>query len=543
MPGRGRFAAADGGGVALMTASAGALMCALAAIVVDVGSLALSGRTLQGAADLAAMAAARNLTRAEVAARATAEANLTPVETLVALGRYAPDPALRPDQRFTVGPTDANAVRVTLTRSAPLYFGRYILGRETVTIRRTATAATAQEPPRAMFSIGSRLARLDGGIANQLLSGLTGSSVSLSVMDYAALADARVNLLGFSDALATELGVTVGDYDALLTRSVDAGRALTVLRDLAGDQGDSALSKLASKAVGVQVRLGDLIGLQADAGHGVAAGLDAQVSVLDLAMAMLETGGRRQVALAMGARAGVADLKVSLAIGERPNRSPWLTVTGDGSPIIRTAQARLYVEALTAQKLSGLAQVRLPVVIELASSEARLETIACPAETVTLGVRPGLAGAAIGQIDTAGLDDFTRPLAIQPATLLSVLSVVSITGSADIEAADPGFRSTRFSADDIAHGVVRTVGTTALAQGVVASLIQRLNVTVRTLGLGVGLGGLTSALGVLLAPIGPVLDAAVLPLLDLLGLKLGEADVQVHGVSCPVDAGRAWLVG
>jgi uncharacterized membrane protein len=47
--------------------------------------------------------------------------------------------------------------------------------------------------------------------------------------------------------------------------------------------------------------------------------------------------------------------------------------------------------------LSGLAQVNLPILIELASSEARLDSIACkPSRTVTLGVRPGLAQAHIG---------------------------------------------------------------------------------------------------------------------------------------------------
>ena len=527
-----------------MAAAAGGLFCVLAAIVVDVGSLALDGRTLQGAADLAALSAARDLERAQLAAEATAEANLRDVATEVVTGLYVADPMVAPHQRFAPVAEGPNAARVTLSRASPLVFGRWILGKDSILQTRTATAATAVHPPRAMFSIGSRLASLDGGVANALLSGLTGSTVSLSVMDYDRLADAEVNLLGFSNALATELDVEAGDYDALLAHDVDAGRALRVLKDLAGDQADSTLSKLTGAAADVTFKVGDLIGAEADAGGGLATGLDASVSVLDLVMAMLETGGERQVALDLGARAGIAALDVSLAIGERPNKSPWLTVTGTGAPIIRTAQARLYIKVHTAQTLSGLAQVRLPILIELAASEAKLNDIDCDPDGVELGVRPGLASAKIGEIDEGRLDDFKQALKPGPATLLSVLGLVRLTGKSDVEIADTGFRSVPFSAADIADQRIKTVTSTSLASGLITTLIQRLDVTVHVLGLGLGLGGIVQALGVLLTPLGPVLDAAINPLLDMLGLRLGQADVRVHGLSCPdADRSRPVLVG
>ncbi len=538
------FVRDERGSIATMTAIFGTVICALAAMTVDVASVALQGRALQGAADLAAMSAAQNLDQAVLAAQATAQANMDQVSVQVVVGRYQADPALTPAERFVARPADPNAARVTLTRRSPLYFGRWILGRDTVVLTRTATAATAIDPPRAMFSIGSRAARLDGGVANALLSGLTGSTVSLSALDYSAMADAKVNLLSFSDALAAELGVTAGDYQALLSRDIDADRALGVLRDLAGDQGDTALGKLLTASTGVTVSLGELIGLQADAGGGITEGLDASVSVLDLAMAMLETGGERQAALSLGARAGIAALSVDLAIGERPNRSPWLTVTGDGSPIVRTAQARLYVRARTAQKLSGLAQVDLPIVIELAASEARLDAIDCDPRRVTLGVRPGLARATVGTIDERLLKDFSRPLSPAPATLLSVVGLVSLTGKAEVEAADTGFRATQFSDAEISNGVLKTVSSSRLAQGVITSLIHQLDVTVKVFGLGLGLGGLTSALGALLTPLGPVLDAALNPVLDILGLRFGQADVRVHDALCPDEqAVRPVLVG
>lgn len=61
--------------------------------------------------------------------------------------------------------------------------------------------------------------------------------------------------------------------------------------------------------------------------------------------------------------------------------------------------------------------------------------------------------------------------------------------------------------------------------------------------LGLDLGGLVNAVGVLLTPLGPALDGVVQPLLDLLGLKLGEADVRVHAVQCPTQGRTPVLVG
>lgn len=534
----------DRGSVAIMSAFIAGLGCLVAAIAIDVGSVALDARRLQGAADLAAMSAGANLDNALVTAQMNAASNVprSEIQTAIELGTYVGDSAVAPALRFTPGPNTPNAVRVTLHTETPIYFGALILGKQSITISRSAVAAVEQQP-LAMFSIGSRLASLDGGVANALLGGLTGSSVSLSVMDYRALADARINLLAFSDALGTELGVTAGDYDSLLDRTISVGRALKVLERLAGDSGDSALSKLASAAAGIDLRVGDLIAVDANAGRGIAQGLDATVSALDIASAMIEIGGgNRQVALDLGVNAGLAAVKASVAIGERPNNSAWLTVSGPGGPIIRTAQARVYVKARTAQTLAGLAQVNLPILIELAPSEARLDAITClPGRTVTLGVRPGLLKANIGAIDESKLANFKQPLVVTPATLLSVLGLVTLTARAEIEGADQGFTPVRFTDADIKAQTLRSVQTRGLVNGIVVSLLQRMDVDVHVIGLGLGLGGLVQALGVLLTPLGPVLDAAINPVLDVLGLKVGEADVRVLGATC--DKGRPMLVG
>lgn len=381
---------------------------------------------------------------------------------------------------------------------------------------------------------------MDGGVANALLSALVGGKVSLTAMDYRGLADARVNLLGFSDALATEVGIRAGDYDALLSHKVETGRLLKVLEAVADESADSALGKLTGAPLAGEVRLGELVGVDVDAKGGLRQALNADVSAMDLLMAALETAnGERQVALDVGARAGLADLDVMLAIGERPNRSPWLTVTGNGDPIIRTSQTRIYLKATTAQALSGLAQVKLPLLVEAASSEARLTRIDCEgAPSVTLAVRPGVARARIGTIDETRLKDFKSGLISSPAKAVSVLGLVTVKAGADLEVADLGWSPVSFSETDVQSQAVKSVRSKNFVNGLLTSLMQRLTVDVDVIGLGLGLGDLTKALGTLLSPLGPVLDGVVQPLLDVLGVRLGEADVRTHAVHCPTARGR-----
>lgn len=545
---RRRLSSDDRGGVAVMAAVFGALICVLAALAVDVGSMVLKGREVQGAADLSALAAAQTLSdppeRTEAAAHATARDNLIDLAgTRIQRGVYTPDPRLKPRARFADGGSRPNAARVTLSAPAPLYFGRWILRRDSVTVSKSATAALPGGPPSAVFSIGSRLAGLDGGLANALLSGLLGSKVSLTVMDYRALADAQVNLLQFSDALAAELGVTAGDYDALLAHEAQTGQVLRALEAVAGSGAESALSKLTRLPVNAVVKLEELIGVDADARGGLRRGLDAQVSAMDLLMATLQTANQdSQLALDVEARAGLADLDVMLAIGERPNRAPWLTVTGTGEPIIRTVQTRLYLEATALDKvpLVGLlAQVKVPILIEAASAEARLKAIECEGTPrVLIEARPGVARVRLGQIDPKRLRDFKSELKVSPARLVSVL-LITVEGVADIQVADLDWSELRFTGSEIGSSQPKSVRAKGFVNGLIVTLLRDTRLTA----LGIPLHLVTQLLAGVLTPLGPVLDGVVQPLLELLGVRLGEADVWVHGVRCPNQGGVPQLVG
>ena len=57
---------------------------------------------------------------------------------------------------------------------------------------RARAEATAARQDMVSFAIASRLVRLEGGYSGAVLAALSGYSGAISVMDYRALADARV---------------------------------------------------------------------------------------------------------------------------------------------------------------------------------------------------------------------------------------------------------------------------------------------------------------------------------------------------------------
>ena len=69
-----RFGADRRGAVAVIAAVAGGLLCLFTAAVIDLGVLVLHTRRVQGAADLAALSAVRNLAQGEGAVSRAAQA-------------------------------------------------------------------------------------------------------------------------------------------------------------------------------------------------------------------------------------------------------------------------------------------------------------------------------------------------------------------------------------------------------------------------------------------------------------------------------------
>ncbi|HRP09908.1 MAG TPA: TadG family pilus assembly protein [Terricaulis sp.] len=538
------FLRARKGGASIVTALSMVALIGFAGLATDVGSVYLESRRLQGTADLAALSAMQDPGQALALAQGTVAGNRWPDDAAVAVerGAYSADRAIPARERFRADAVDANAVRVRVTASAPLYFGRLFIPEGRMNITRQATAAQTR---MASFQIGSRLLALEGGVANQVLSGLTGSSVNLSVMDYNALLQADVDLFSYMDALRTRLDLEAANFDRTLAHRVEAPLALEALADVLAVQdrrAERAMRRIADAAdtSGPPRGLNQLIDLGPYGGqdHALDGQTQVRVNAMDLASAVLQiAGGERQVRLQLGAGVpGVASANVWLAIGERPNNSPWLTITSDRDVIVRTAQMRLYIEANIAPGGAlGLAQVRVPLLTELAAAEARLADIRCGfnrnQREVTLEVAPSIGALTLGEVNVAQLDNFRTPLRPARATLVRT-AALQVEAQARIELGGREWRRVRFSGADIDNGVMKTVSTRDAARATLASLLGDTDLSVRVLGLGLGLGGVTQALRGTLSGVAAPLDGLVNGLTDLLGVRLGQADVRVNGVRC-----------
>ncbi len=537
-----RFARDRRGAAAMIIALSAPALFGAAALAVDLGAVYMQSRRLQGMADAAALAAAHDLDRARSAARqAVASSEWSGrVDQDISLGRYTPEPSIAPDRRFQVGAPAPNAAHVRLSAHTPLYFAAMLYPRAHMRLERSALAAHVSE---AGIQLGSRLLAVRGGAANALLSALTGSSISLSVMDYQALIGADVDLFSYFEALRTQTRLEAMSFNRLLAREIETESALAALAHQLAHSGERRAAAaveelaLASKGLGAHrlerlFALGDY-GAQDRITPG---GARARVSALDLAHALLElANGGRQVALDMDVRApGIADVSVWLAIGERPHDSPLLTLARDGESILRTAQMRLYLDAKLADPFGGAARVRLPILVELASARARLENLDCDgrrARSLSVEVTPSVGAVSIADIDRARLDDFRRELARAPAALVRApLLRVDASAHADLGGLAP--RRLIFSEEEIAARAVKRAATGDLAEASISSLLRELDIDIRAIGLGLTEAGVARALTPALIAAAPVLDDLVNELTGALGVNIGEADVRVNGARC-----------
>lgn len=533
----GRLARATGGNVTMLFAGALTMLVGTAALGVDVGTLYLERRRLQGVADAAALAAAADPSRATAAVDALVAAGRgtgARVESVV-VGTYAPDASQRPGDRFRGG-TPGNAVRVSLSIDVPAYFSRILTGETTTRIGARATAARID---LAAFSIGSRLAAVDGGLPNALLSGLLGTQVSLSVSDYDALVAGRVDVLKFSEALRGELGLDAATFAETLAARVTLPQALTAMAAASDSpSAAAALKSLSGKVPPLSVSLDRMIDL-GSLGQNVRA--DPRRAIPVPGYAMLRAAAElasptRQVAadVALGLP-GLASAKLTVQVGERPAHSPWLAVGAAGQVTIRTAQTRILIDATLAGGVPGLGPVRVPIFVELASAEATLTALSCAEgrdrATATLGVTPSLGRVAIADVDSATFADFNNPPALASARIASAPGIV-VTGLADIALGGATAQSVSFDADDIANQRAKTVSTNDIVTGVATSLIDRVALKASVGGLGIGGGLVTSAVGTLLASVAGPLDQLIAGVTGLSGVRVGQADVWVNGVRC-----------
>ncbi|RJG45944.1 TadG family pilus assembly protein [Mesorhizobium sp. DCY119] len=565
------FCSSISGNIAIMTALTMPVAVVIAAVAIDEASLYSERREAQSLVDIAAITAAANLSKAEAAVTATFRDNgitdivvgsvstqppagvngIKPTVTITP-GRYVANASAAVGTRFQAGTQPYNAVKVTFKKTGARYFAGALIAPPTI-----ATQAIAGTKTEAAFSVGSRLASLDGGVLNSLLTGLVGGNVNLSLMDYNALLSADVSVFSFLDSLATKLNIKAGTYSDVLNSTATVGQIVSAMAAIPGQQNAAkvALEKIAGVAsANVTVPLKKVLGLGSAASLGLGqrpAGLSADVNVLQMLTAgLVMADGKKQLGLDLNVSVlGLASAKLDMAIGEPPQSSPWYTI-GETGAVVRTAQTRIKLIIGIGGGLEPLVGqlITLPIYADLAYAEASLTEISCPtgpdSRRVKIAARPGVAEIRIADISSAAMQDFrTKPKGDKTKVVsLQVLFVglVSIWVEARAAIDNQNVTTLTFTNQQIKDRAIQKVSTRDLTTSLVKSLLGDLKLEARLLDIiPVGVPtGVTKSLGDTLGAVTPGLDTLLYNVLTMLGVRVGEADVQVNGATC----GRSVLV-
>ncbi|TIW25851.1 MAG: hypothetical protein E5V81_06870 [Mesorhizobium sp.] len=564
---------------AVMTALCTPVALALTAFAIDEGSLYNERRAAQSIVDLAAITAASNITNAQQAVLTTLAdngitsvavqqqgTNVAPTATKAVVqivpGHYTGVSTIAAGNRFEAGKLPYNAVQVSLKKQGTLYFAGSIMAPPTL-----GTTAIASAQPQAAFSVGSRLASLNGGILNALIGSLLGGNISLSAMDYNSLISADIDVLSFVDQLAVQLRLTGVSYSDVLASKATVGQIATAMANVPGLDRTAkiALQTMAASATNtVKIPLSTLVDLGSVGSLGLGqkpAGLSVDASALSmLTAAAALANGTNQVAVNLGATIpGLASTTLAIAIGEPMQNSPWLAV-GEAGTVVRTAQTRIKLNAsvtVANSNLGGginLLAVNLPLNVEVAYAEAKLTDITCPTGPssikVSIAAQPGVVEAHLADSNASGFADFTKPQSFSDAEIADVslklllinLNLLQIKGSSAFSITNMAPTTLTYSATDIANKAVKTVSTKNLTQSLTTSLVNNLSLSVNALGLGLDvtalLGTVKPAVTTLLNGVTAPVDSLVYNVLGTLGVHVGEADVRVTGATC----GRSVLV-
>lgn len=547
-------------GAALLFGALTALLGLIAiGFTVDLARLYYAKRTLQSAANMAALDAARvaggclgvaavnadPLAAARTEAARALERNRGSLDWLeggsVRLGRVAREGNLR---RFS--PMEAplpgaqgpfNAVEVRLTREQPTRLVPGFNDGEDAGAVLTAVAA-AMSRPQARFGVGSGLAdvSIEESVLNELISGaLGGPSPQISLLSYRNLFDATVNLG------TLQLALTPGSVASSLDQVVTSEGLLIALADALGATGQwlaaetaAALAAVAGNAPNVLPR--ELLGLQEGildlAGEGV---INAGVLV-NLLLREAARGTINSIPITIPCPLGPCESRITLLDpGRDATATPVLVESVESDDSASTAQVRVEVLGL-AVPIGDLGSLMVDVTIEAAPAMARLLDIECPRAgasegKVTLQGRTGLATATVRISGTLnGLVNITAqpaPLQLGQAMLNPV--TIPFTGPFDVATGEPSER--------VGSPVYGSL------QSALQSAVTGPDLQMQVLGVQLptsGLFGVTDAItgvaveslvrGRLSEVLGLVGDQ-LQPTLGALGVQLGYADFRVYSLT------------
>lgn len=526
------------GAISIMAAIGLSLALAAALLAVDLGNLFQSRRHLQTVADTAALSAVNNLNAAQSIAIATAEQNGFAIP-----GAHANTLSVQPGyydlKRRTFSPAaavaDFNALQVTVTTEEPYFF---MFGQRQIT-----ATATATRNDIAALSVGTALIDIDTQksiLLNSLLGVMLKTSLNLSVAAYQGLVGTSLRLLDLVNVQGSvgtveellKLDLTVKDLLNLSARALEQSNLLgldaTVINtlDLLSLQTDAGLA----------LKLSDLIKLDLAPGNQAA---EARINLLQLVtLAAQVANGQSFLNIPMlnVSLPGLVRLDVALSMLEKPSIAigpAGLDGEGKWRTSAHTAQWRLKLDLVVGELLGGI--VNLPLYLEVGAGDAWLEDIVCrfprDSSTVQVGATSSAVRAYVGNVNPDAMSNRTSAATVTPATILNVLGLVTVTAQANVNVVGSS-GDLQFTGPFNGNNTQRISGLSTA--GLFSQLASALVLDVNLLGLPLGVGGVLSLVVNLLQPVFVLLDAILAPVLALLGIQLGIADVTVFDLSCGV---------
>ena len=411
----------------------------------------------------------------------------------------------------------------------------------------------------ACVTAGPRLANVDStksALLNPLLGGLLGTNLTLTAADWNTLAQSDINLLGFLTTLSANASTPAQALNANVTLAQIAAALGQQAQSQANVNLSGVLSTLASQlgSAGATLRLGDLIKVGTD----TATLASTTVNSLDMLTGLVQLYNRNNVLttpVPVGVSGGVLgmlgvvnNLQLFAQVVE-----PAVYLCGPAGSTFHSAAIRvkLKLDLVTLAPVTDLLTAllgntyiaigQLDVYVEIGRGEGTLTAVDAVTRSVSLQAVPGIADIYIGKIDDSIF--FNRGRAINPATDLDYGKIGSLTLAGlnllEIDVKSSARGQSPFSSNLTIAGTfpqTRTVSTSStFVTNLVNSLVSNISLKIPTLNLGlitdIVLGLLKGIVTGVLSPVlSPVLASIVDPLLQLLGIGLGQVTVTVNGI-------------
>ncbi len=432
-----------------------------------------------------------------------------------------------------------------------------------VTHSTTARAACSGGP---CVGAGPRLASVDSSrsvLLNALLGDLLGTSVNLTVADWNAIAQGDVNLAGYLNALQTQVGVS--SPSQALNANATLAQLVSAMAVAAQADGNTvlvnALNTLKPQIAGLSgtVKLGDLLTVSLPNG----ALSSVKVNALDLITGAIQLYNYRNALTTpspvtiSGSAIGLGSVVNSVQLYAQIIEPPTYVCGGVGTQFhTGAARVKLNVDLVDLQPnaaalnapptITGASATigQVQVYVEVARAEGTIAAVDAVSHAVTVQATPGVADLYLGTISDSVF--FNRTHVIDASTDLdySTIGTLSVNATTvSIQAKSYARGQAPFTSNLFFTGPYPQTQTASTSAAFASNLVDSM-VTNLSLRLSPSLGALDSIIlptlktivsGAMTPALNSILTGLADPLLELLGIRLGEVDVTVFGYGeyCP----------